>query len=90
LVGHANTRQRVFLIEKVLGSNDRDAALIVGDSLSIAENAKQALWSKPGMREEVELLKARIDPINSDAVLELARKFDSNIEAALKLSRSAE
>lgn len=39
-------RQRIFLLEKLVGLNDRDAALAAGYSVSVAENTKQRIWKK--------------------------------------------
>jgi phage terminase small subunit len=49
-------KQHAFLREKVLGMNDKEAALAAGYSLSVAENTKQKLWAKPEMRWEFERL----------------------------------
>ena len=46
-------RQRVFVLEKLVGLNDKDAALAAGYSLSVAENTKQRIW-KPRVRAEYE------------------------------------
>jgi Terminase small subunit len=53
-------RQRTFLLEKLVGLNDKDAALAAGYSLSIAENTKQKIWAKPGVRKQFEQLKELI------------------------------
>lgn len=37
-------RQRRFVLEKIAGRNDKDAALAAGYSLSVAENTKQRVW----------------------------------------------
>jgi hypothetical protein len=42
-------RQRTFVLEKLAGLNDKDAALSAGYSLSVAENTKQRIW-KPRAR----------------------------------------
>ena len=49
-------RQRTFVLEKLLGLNDKDAALAAGNSLSVAENTKQRIW-KPQVRAEWERLR---------------------------------
>ena len=49
-------KQHAFLREKVLGMNDKEAALAAGYSLSVAENTKQKIWAKPLMRLEYENL----------------------------------
>ena len=49
--------QRTFLLEKLVGLNDKDAALAAGYSLSVAENTKQKIWAKPGVQEQFEQLK---------------------------------
>jgi phage terminase small subunit len=49
-------RQRAFIREKVLGLNDKDAALAAGYSLSVAENTKQKIWAKPQVSTEFERL----------------------------------
>ncbi|HXN22850.1 MAG TPA: hypothetical protein VOA41_08935 [Candidatus Dormibacteraeota bacterium] len=36
--------QRLFVYEKIFGSNDKEAALAAGYSLSVAENTKQKIW----------------------------------------------
>jgi len=48
-------RQRVFVLEKLAGLNDKDAALAAGYSASVAENTKQRIW-KPHVRAEWERL----------------------------------
>jgi hypothetical protein len=56
-------RQRVFILEKLVGLSDKDAALAAGYSLSVAENTKQRIW-KPRVREEFERLRlSKIDGI---------------------------
>jgi hypothetical protein len=52
-------RQRHFILEKLFGVSDKDAALFAGYSLSIAENTKQKIWSRPGVRKEFERLRAQ-------------------------------
>ncbi len=48
-------KQHAFVREKVLGMSDKEAALAVGYSLSVAENTKQKIW-KPPVRAEFERL----------------------------------
>jgi phage terminase small subunit len=48
-------RQRMFVLEKLVGLNDKDAALSAGYSLSVAKNTKQRIW-KPHVRAEFERL----------------------------------
>jgi phage terminase small subunit len=38
-------KQHAFIREKVLGMNDKEAALAAGYSLSVAENTKQKIWN---------------------------------------------
>ena len=52
-------RQRVFVLEKLVGLNDKEAALAAGYSLSVAENTKQRIW-KPRVRAEWERLRCAI------------------------------
>jgi hypothetical protein len=52
-------RQRVFILEKLVGLNDKDAALAAGYSLSVAENTKQRIW-KPQVRAEWERLRCEV------------------------------
>jgi hypothetical protein len=52
-------RQRIFLLEKLVGLNDRDTALAAGYSLSVAENTKQRIW-KPRVRAEWERLRCEV------------------------------
>jgi Terminase small subunit len=49
-------RQRTFVLEKLVGLNDKDAALAAGYSMSVAENTKQRVW-KPQVRAEWERLR---------------------------------
>jgi phage terminase small subunit len=46
--------------EKVLGLNDKEAALAAGYTLSVAENTKQKIWAKPQVRAEFERLRSRV------------------------------
>ena len=39
-------RQRIFILEKLAGLRDKDAALAADYSLSVAENTKQRIWKK--------------------------------------------
>jgi phage terminase small subunit len=56
------------LREKILGSNDKEAAIAAGYSPSVAENTKQKLWAKPQVREEFERLTRRFwTPRDQDA-----------------------
>jgi len=52
-------RQRTFVLEKLVGLNDKDAALSAGYSLSVAENTKQRIW-KPRVRAEWERLQCEL------------------------------
>lgn len=58
LLNGLTRRQRTFVLEKLLGHTDKDAALLAGYSLSVAENTKQRIW-KPRTRAEFERLKGR-------------------------------
>jgi hypothetical protein len=50
-------RQRMFILEKLVGRSDKDAALSAGYSSSVAENTKQRIW-KLRVRKEFERLAA--------------------------------
>jgi hypothetical protein len=52
-------RQRIFVLEKLAGLNDKDAALAAGYSLSVAENTKQRIWNRR-VREEFERLTSEL------------------------------
>lgn len=52
--------QRHFILEKLVGQDDLQAALAAGYSLSTARNTKQKIWARPGVRAEFERLKAII------------------------------
>ncbi len=52
-------RQRAFSHEKILGSNDKEAALAAGYSPSVEENTKQKIWEKRSVHDEFERLKQR-------------------------------
>ena len=45
-------RQRTFVLEKLVGLNDKDAVLSAGYSLGVAENTKQRIW-KPRVPQRV-------------------------------------
>jgi phage terminase small subunit len=51
--------QRTFVLEKLTGLNDKDAAIAAGYSLSVAENTKQRIW-KAKVRAEYERLKGQL------------------------------
>jgi hypothetical protein len=51
-------KQRLFLFGKLIGLNDKDAALAAGYSLSVAENTKQRIW-KPQVRTQYERVKTQ-------------------------------
>jgi phage terminase small subunit len=59
-------RQRHFILEKLVGRSDKDAALAAGYSIWIATNTKQKIWAKPGVREEYERLKVEIIEVYYD------------------------
>jgi len=48
--------QRLFLLGKLEGLNDKNAALAAGYSLTVSENTKQRIW-KPKVRQAFERLK---------------------------------
>jgi hypothetical protein len=50
-------RQRTFVLEKLVGLNDKDAALSAGYSLRVAENTKRRIW-KLQVRAEWKQLQA--------------------------------
>jgi hypothetical protein len=59
---HGLTREeRTFILEKLVGLNDKDAALAAGFTLSMAENTKQKIWSRPAVRREFERLADALD-----------------------------
>lgn len=59
LLSGLTRRQRHFILEKLLGNSDKDAALLAGYSLSVAENTKQRIW-KPVVRSEFERLQLHL------------------------------
>jgi phage terminase small subunit len=46
LLNGLSRRQRTFILEKIMGRNDKDAALAAGYSLSMAGNTKQKVGSR--------------------------------------------
>ena len=48
--------QRTFLLEKLAGLNDKEAALAAGYPLGVAENTKQKIRAKPGVQEAFSIL----------------------------------
>ena len=59
LLNGLTRRQRHFILEKLMGNCDRDAALLAGYSLSVAENTKQRVW-KPVVRAEFERIQSEL------------------------------
>jgi DNA-directed RNA polymerase specialized sigma24 family protein len=59
LLNGLTRRQRTFILEKLTGLNDKEAALVAGYSLSVAENTKQRVW-KPKVRAEYERLERQL------------------------------
>ena len=53
--------ERTFILEKLVGLNDKDAAIAAGFTLSMAENTKQKIWSRPAVRQEFERLEDALD-----------------------------
>jgi hypothetical protein len=54
-----------FCSRKLIGLNDKGAALAAGYSLSVAENTKQKIWAKPGVQEQFERLKEKVRSVFS-------------------------
>jgi hypothetical protein len=44
-------RELIFILEKLVGLNDKNAALAAGYSLSVAENTKQRIWNRRVIEE---------------------------------------
>jgi len=59
LLNGLTRRQRTFILEKLVGLNDKDAALSAGYSLSVAENTKQRIW-EPRVRAEWQRLRFEV------------------------------
>jgi len=53
--------ERTFILEKLVGLNDKGAAIAAGFTLSMAENTKQKIWSRPGLGREFERLAGALD-----------------------------
>jgi hypothetical protein len=76
--------QRLFLLGKLGGLNDKDAALAAGYSLSVSENTKQRIW-KPKVLREFERLAEVVDRRRTKMLLlvgcsekVVARRGDTN------------
>src|SRR5580704_14422139 len=69
LLNGLTRRQRHFLLEKLMGHCDKDAALIAGYSLSVAEKTKQRVW-KPAVRLEFERLSRKLGKLMASRVLQ--------------------
>jgi len=50
-------RQRHFILEKLIGQTDKTAAIAAGYSVSTAENTKQKIWARAGVRAEFKRLR---------------------------------
>lgn len=73
LLNGLSRRERTFVLEKIVGRNDKDAALAAGYSLSMAENTKQKVW-KPRVRAEFQRLQEAF-------VLEVRKTLLARLEA---------
>jgi hypothetical protein len=86
-------RQRHFILEKLVGRSDKDAALAAGYSLWIATNTKQKIWAKPGVRVEYERLKAEIIEVYYDrlrgAINGTSASPDAGVRKELPLDSTA-
>jgi hypothetical protein len=51
LLGRLARPQRMFLLEKLVGLNDKNAGLAAGYSLSVAESTEQRIWT-PDVRQD--------------------------------------
>ncbi len=69
LLNGLTRRQRHFVLEKLMGHCDKDAALLAGYSLSVAENTKQRVW-KPPVRVEFERLARKLAKLMASKVLQ--------------------
>jgi hypothetical protein len=73
--------QRLFLLGKLEGLNDKDAALAAGYSLSVSENTKQRI-RKPKVREEFARITSIVGyPAPSHRVAFVGSLFDANCGA---------
>ncbi|HXM92960.1 MAG TPA: hypothetical protein VOA64_01710 [Candidatus Dormibacteraeota bacterium] len=77
LLNGLSRRQRTFILEKMIGMNDKDAALAAGYSLSVAENTKQKVW-KPKLRAEFQRLRARFELQIREAFLQRSEAEERN------------
>jgi len=55
LLNGLTRRQRTFILEKLVGMNDKNAALLAGYSLGVSRNTKEKIW-KLNVRAEFERL----------------------------------
>ena len=77
-VGELLRRQRHFILEKLVGQTDKDAAIAAGYSMWIATNTKQKIWARPGVREEYERLYGMILKVFTEAARDqLAAKVET-------------
>jgi len=50
-----------FILEKLVGLNDKNAAIAAGFTLSMVENTKQKIWARPAVRWEFGCLAQALD-----------------------------
>ncbi len=76
-------KQHAFLREKVLGLNDKEAALAAGYSLSVAENTKQKIWVNPEMQSQFERLieSLRLKGMDQNSIAEVREIMNVGIPA---------
>lgn len=71
LLNGLSRRERTFILEKLIGMNDQDAALAAGYSRSMARNTKQKVWKPRVLAEFQRLQDAFILEVRKAALAEL-------------------
>ena len=82
--------ERTFLLEKLIGLNDKDAAIAAGFTLSMAENTKQKIWSRPAVRREFDRLAQALDIATKKLIIAKLESEQQRVPAPLGADRDAE
>jgi len=90
LLNGLSRRERTFILKKIVGRNDKDAALAAGYSLSMAENTKRRIW-KPRVLAEFQRLQEAFElQVRKSLLAKLEAKERNATEADVGVRQSRE
>ena len=82
--------ERTFILEKLVGLNDKDAAIAAGFTLSMAENTKQKIWSRLAVRREFDRLAQALGIATKKLIIAKLESEQQRVPAPLGADRDAE